>query len=278
MPLRKPSSRRRKARRPAGRKGKRGLLKAPLKVAFELGAILLEIVRIPLRVWLRVAEVAGRVVLAVWRAALPVLAASGRILGRAVAASAKAVTPARTAIVVALFAAGALAASQFVDYRAIAIGAPDYRGVVGVAPPPQVDAATPQSPHGIWLLAIAAVAIALICFAAITGRWRGTRLLVPLGAAAVVIAIAVDAPQGLDTGQVGIAYQGARAQLLSGFGAEVAAGGVLAFAGVLMTLYAPATARRRSRTRLRVPRRRARRRRRDPERRAPRTTPRKASG
>src|SRR3954451_10392571 len=247
MPLRKPSFR---------------LLKAPLKVAFEVGAILVEILRIPLRVWLRVAEVAGEGVLGVWRAALPVVAACGRLTRRAVAVSARVVTPAPTAVVVALAAAAALVVSQFVDYRAIAIGAPAYHGVAGVAPPPQVDAATPQSVHGAWVVMIGALAIAVVFFAAVTGRRRWALLLVPLGFAAVVIAIAVDAPRGLETGQAGIAYQGARAQLLSGFGAQVAAGGVLAFSGVLMTLYAPATARRRSRTRFRAPGRRARRQRR----------------
>jgi hypothetical protein len=216
-----------------------------MKVAYELGAIVLEIVRIPLRVWLRAAEVAGAVVLRLWRGTVPILAALGRVLRRAVAVSARVVTPARTAIFVALFAAAALAASQFVHYRAIEIGAHAYRGVAGVAPPPQVDAATPQSAHGEWLVMIAAVAIAILFFA----------------------------------GQAGVAYQGARATLLRGFAAEVAAGGLLAFSGVLIALSAPATARGRSRGRMRVRRRRrGTESRRRPPRPSPRTTPRKASG
>ena len=209
-------------------------------VAYEVGAILVEVVRIPLGAWLWLAERVGAVVLALWRVLWPALVALARAARRLGRWATRAVTPARASFAVALFAAGALAASQFADYRAVQIGAPDYQGVTSVAPPPAVDAATPQDPHGIWLIVIAAVAIGVLCFAVATRRWGLFRLLVPLGAAAVLIAILVDRPEGLDTGQAGIAYEGARATLLSGFGAEIAAGAVLAFSGVLLSLYAPA--------------------------------------
>ncbi len=233
---------------------RRSVVRAPLKVAYDVGAIVVELVRIPIGLWLRLAALAGAGVLAAWRAAWPVMAAVARAGRRFFAAAERVVTPARAAVVVALLAVAALAASQFVDYRAIEIGAPDYRGVTGVAPPPAVDPADPRSAHGLWLIVIAAVAFAIIlCVAAGRGR-RLARLLVPLGAGVVVISIAVDAPHGLDAGQVGIAYEGARAVLRDGFGAEIAAGAVLALSGVLLTLYAPAARAERSRRRRGAPR------------------------
>jgi hypothetical protein len=41
-----------------------GLPRAPLRVAYEVGAIALEMVRIPLRLYLRIAEIVGNAVLA----------------------------------------------------------------------------------------------------------------------------------------------------------------------------------------------------------------------
>ncbi len=92
---------------------------------------------------------------------------------RFLAAAARVVTPARTAVVVGLFAVGALAASQFVDYRAVEIGAPDYHGVTAVAPPPAVDPADPRSAHGLWLIVIAAVAFAIILCCG-CGAWQAS--------------------------------------------------------------------------------------------------------
>src|SRR2546423_127360 len=59
----------RPARSPRSRAGR--LLLAPLKVGYDVGAILVEVLRIPLRLWLRVAEAAGAAVLALWRVAWP---------------------------------------------------------------------------------------------------------------------------------------------------------------------------------------------------------------
>lgn len=266
-----------KRRRPVSRNS---LVKAPLKVAYDLGAILLELVRIPLRLWLRLAELAGAGVLATWRAAWPLMLAFARAGRRLLAAAERAVTPARTAIVVALLAVAALAASQFVDYRAVEIGAPDYKGITAVAPPPAVNPADPRSAHGLWVIAIAAVAFAIVLIVVVGRGRRLARLLVPLGAAVVVIAIVVDAPHGLDTGQAGIAYEGARAVLRDGFGAEIAAGAVLALAGLLLTLYAPAAHGARSRRKRGLARRkRPKSARGDPRRKPLRArTPRKANG
>jgi hypothetical protein len=223
----------------------KGLLRAPLRVAYEVGAIALEVLRIPLRLWLRAAEIVGDAVLAGWRMGWPPLLAPARGSGRLAAVAARAATPARGAIAVSLAAAIALLVSQFVDYRAVEIGAPQYHAVAGVAPPPRVGLATPRSAHGAWVIAIAIAALAVTAVAIATRRGRYALLLVPLAAAAVVIAIAVDSPKGLETGQAGIAYQGARATLLEGYGAEIAAACALGVAGLLLAVYPPAAARRR---------------------------------
>ena len=273
----------RASRRPEKRRrapSLRSVARAPLKVAYDVGGIVVEVVRIPIGLWLRLAALAGAVVLAAWRAAWPVLGSVARVGRRFLAAAERVVTPGRTAVVVALLAIAALVASQFVDYRAVEIGAPDYHRVTAIAPPPAVNPADPRSAHGLWLIVIAAVAFAIIlCVAAGRGR-RLARLLVPLGAAVVVISIAVDAPHGLDTGQAGIAYEGARAVLRDGFGAEIAAGAVLALCGVLLTLYIPAARAERSRGRRGEPRRRSSRSPEPAEKRKPLGpgTPRKASG
>jgi hypothetical protein len=122
------------------------------------------------------------------------------------------------------------------------------------------------------VIAIAAAALVVIAIAAASRRRRLALLLVPLGAAVVVIAIAVDSPTGLRTGQAGVAYQGAKAVLLEGYGAEIVAACVLGLSGLLLAVHAPAAARRRAPSRVRRPPRTA------PERRIPRADPRKASG
>jgi hypothetical protein len=158
-------------------------------------------------------------------------------------ALARSVTPARASACVAVAATAGLAASQFVDYRAVAIGAPDYHGVAGVAPPPELAAATPRSAHGEWVLVICGLAIVVLVATAAVRRPQVARHLVLLGAAAVAIALAVDRPRGLDVGRTGVAYQAAHAVLLGGFGAEIAAAAALAVAGFALPLGHPATRR-----------------------------------
>jgi hypothetical protein len=144
---------------------------------------------------------------------------------------------------VALAAIAGLAASQFVDYRAVSIGAPDYHGVAGVAPPPELAAATPRSAHGERVLAICGLAIVVLVVTAAVRRPQVARHLVLLGAAVIAIALAVDRPRGLDVGRAGVAYQGAHAVLLGGFGAEIAAAAALAVAGFALPVGHPATRR-----------------------------------
>lgn len=147
---------------------------------------------------------------------------------------ASAITPRRAAACVAVVAVGALFASQFVDYREVQVGVRQYQGLNGIAPPPELSAATAQSAHGGWVLALAALALVILIAAGWLRRPALTRLLVPLGVAVIVIALAVDRAHGLAVGQAGVAYQGARAVLLGGFALEVATGAVLVLVGFVI--------------------------------------------
>jgi hypothetical protein len=153
------------------------------------------------------------------------------------ATASRVINPRRATAFVALAAVAALAASQLIDYRAVEIGASQYKGVSGLGPP-VVAAATPRSAHGDWVLAICGVALLILVASAWLRRPALTRFLVLLGGGAVAIALAVDRPHGLRVGSPGVAYQGAKAVLLSGYGAEVAAAATLAFAGFALPLQA----------------------------------------
>src|SRR5207247_1128259 len=83
---------------------------------------------------------------------------SGREQGGICTALARSITPARASACVALAAIAGLAASQFVDYRTVAIGGRSYSDVAGVAPPPELAAATARSAHGAWALVICGLA------------------------------------------------------------------------------------------------------------------------
>ncbi len=144
-----------------------------------------------------------------------------------------AVTPARGLAVAALAATIALGASQFTDYRAVEIGAPQYRAVENVAPAPEVDPRSPRSAHGVVVLAIAVAGLFVTAFA--VGRnWRLARLLTVLGMAAILICLLVDAPQGLREGSYAIDYEGAKAILLAGFWAQLWSAVTLAVVGPLL--------------------------------------------
>jgi hypothetical protein len=144
------------------------------------------------------------------------------------------VTPARGLAIVALAATIALAGSQFVDYRGVEIGAPEYRGV-DATPAPQIDRRSPRSAHGAWVLAIAGAAVVVIAFA-LARNWRLARLLIFLGAGVIAISLAVDAPRGLREGSAAVIYQGAEAVLLGGFWAQLASGVTLMVVGPVLAL------------------------------------------
>jgi hypothetical protein len=202
----------------------------------DLVAIGREIIAWPVRILLGIALVARELALAVWRlAALPLLRLGRRLLRAGLIFGEREVTPARGLAVVALAATVALGASQFRDYRAVEVGAPEYRNVQNVAPAPEVDAKSSRSAHGVAVFAIAVVSLFVTVFA--VGRnWRLARLLIFLGAAVIVTSLLIDAPKGLDEGTAGIAYQGAKATLLGAFWAQLACGVVLMVTGPLLAL------------------------------------------
>jgi hypothetical protein len=231
------------------------MVDALFRLIFELAAIAAEVVAIPLRAWMRVAEIAGVVVLAATRAAWPPLRAIWRGVRAALGFAERAVTPARATAVVALFAAVALAASQYVDYRAVQVGESQYQGVESVAPAPEVAKRDPRTAHGAWLIAIAVVAVVVIVVS-YGGRGRLARLLLVLGVVALAVAVLHDHDVGLRPGQAGTAYEGAKPVLLDGYWAEIIAAAVLALCGPLLALHlgrasagpAPAGERRRRRS------------------------------
>lgn len=203
----------------------------------DVVAIAREMLAWPTRLWLGTAEVAGEVVLTAWRGAvLPLLELSRSALRASLRIAEREVTPARGLTVVALAATIALGASQFSDYRAVKVGVPQYSSAEDVAAAPEVEQRTPRSAHGIAVFAIAIAALFVTAFAA-TGRWRLARLLIFLGAAVIVISLAVDAPTGLREGRAGIAYEGAEATLLHGFWAQLWSAVTLMLAGPLLATY-----------------------------------------
>jgi hypothetical protein len=207
----------------------------------------LEMLAWPVRLWLRAAEIAGAIVLTAWRVAcLPPLRLALRGGLATLRFGERGITPARGLAVVALAATIGLGASQFSDYRAVEVGAPQYREVEEVAPAPQMDRETPRSAHGVAVFAIAVAALFAITFA-VTRNWRLARLLLFLGAAAVLISLAIDVSHGLDEGAVGIQYQGAEAVLLGGFWVQLWSGVTLAVTGPVLAVQLRAERGRRAR-------------------------------
>lgn len=223
--------RRRPRRAPAA---PRTLAKSALSALVDLAGIAREMLAWPTRLWLGTAEVVGEVVLTGWRSvAAPLLRLLLRGLGAALRFGQREVTPVRGLAVVALAATIGLGASQFADYRAVEVGAPEYRGVQDVAPAPQVDHRTARSAHGISVFAIAVASLFCTAFA-VGPNWRLARMLVPLGVGAVAITLLVDMHQGLAEGNTGVAYQGVNAVLLGGFWAQLFSAATLAVVGPLL--------------------------------------------
>ncbi len=195
-----------------------------------------ELLAWPLRILLGIARAVGRVVLAVGlRVALPLARFVMRILRAALHWGEREATPARGLCVVAVAASVALGASQFSDYRAVQVGAPQYRAVESVAPAPEVDQKSPRSAHGVAVFAIAVSCLFVTVFAA-TRNWRLARLLLFLGAAVVLVSLIVDLPQGLREGSIGLDYEGANAVLLGGFWAQLFSAATLMVIGPLLAV------------------------------------------
>ena len=193
---------------------------------------------IPAQLWLTGAEIAGNFVLKAWRRVLrPALIALWKLLVAAVAFAERHLTPARAVAAVALVAAGALIASQWLDYHAVSVGTDAYSGDVGVvAPAPQVESEIAGNAHAWVMVPLGLAAIAALAFALVKRR-RAAALLVPIGVAVIAIALIIDLPKGLDEGAAAIAYDGAEASLLEGFWLQIATGAVLIAAGLMLPRY-----------------------------------------
>lgn len=187
--------------------------------------------------WIRTAEILGGAILAVERAMRPLVVAGLRRTRRGLEWAARTVTPKRAVAAVVIGTAIVLAASQFVDYRGIKIGAPAYAGVEPVAPAPQTDRQTTGSVHGYAMVPVALVVIAAAVLA-LRGRWRAARVIPLLGALAIAVSLLLDARKGLEEGEAAIAYQGAEAVLIEGFWLQLVSAGVLVVTGFLLSRYA----------------------------------------
>lgn len=241
----KPGSRRRPrgfARRPGLGDGVAGDLR---KLGSGAGALLTEVLKlgremlvIPAQLWIAAAEAVGSVVLAGWRRGLRPTLVALLAAGRAALRFAERhVTPARAVTAVALVALGALAASQWLDYRAVSVGNDAYTSDIQVvAPAPEIETAVAGDAHGWAMLPIAAIGLGVLAFG-LFRRPRAAHLLILVGIAAIAISLIVDAPKGLDEGDAAIAYQGSKASLLEGFWLQIAAGAVLVACGLLLPAY-----------------------------------------
>jgi hypothetical protein len=147
-----------------------------------------------------------------------------------------------TYAVVGTAAALALAGSQFADYKAVEINSLYYEGEVGtVAEAPRTEVDTAGSAHFYLLIPVALAALYLL-WAAYRGNWRLGRWAGALGLLGMLVSLAVDLPQGLDTGVSGIAFSGSEAILIEGFWAQLSASAVLAACGFALSAEARRTA------------------------------------
>jgi len=152
---------------------------------------------------------------------------------RAATAASAVATPGR-AVGAAIAVAGALlVASQFVDYHAVAIGQPGYADLPGVARAPTRDSQATGQAHAYLLVPVGLAAIVLGATCARgAGRRRGL-VVAALGLLALAVALAVDLPRGLDTGDQSSRFTGVEAVLEDGFYAELAAAAMLVVTGLV---------------------------------------------
>jgi hypothetical protein len=155
-------------------------------------------------------------------------------IGRGLLALDRVVTARRAFTAVALFAAAALIASQFIDFRAIEIGQSDYVPVQEITGAPRTEVKTPIDTHSFALVLAGIVAFAAAALSAVSTRRVLAGVLALAGGLTVIVALAVDMPAGLDADQTQLAYAGAKAVLLSGFWLELTAGAVLLISGVAL--------------------------------------------
>jgi len=152
---------------------------------------------------------------------------------RAATAASAVLTP-RRAIGVTICAAGLLlAASQFLDYRAVEIGQPGYADLADVAKPPTVDVRTAGDAHAYLLLPLGLIAAFLGLLCARRESPRANLAVFAIGLLSVAVILLIDRPAGLDEGVENARFAGATAVLDDGFYAELAAAGGLLVAGLL---------------------------------------------
>jgi hypothetical protein len=173
---------------------------------------------------LRFAGLVERVVLAVIDTAF----AAGE---RLVKFAERELTPQRMLVFVIVACGGLLIYSQFVAYRGVEVGQPDYSAVSTIAPAPQTDRVDAGAAHAYVLIPVALLAIGIAIVALLTGRWKLGRLVALLGAIGIVVSLAIDLPKGLDAGTAGTAFAGAHATLTEGFYAQIFASAVLVLCG-----------------------------------------------
>ncbi len=162
---------------------------------------------------------------------------------RAATRASAVLTPERAICLTVIAAAACLAASQFVDYRAVEIGGQGYAGLPG-ASAPTVAAKTAGEAHAYLLLAPAAIAAALALVVLGNERRRGLgRVVFALGLLSLAVVLLVDLPAGLDAGAQASRFSGAGAVLLDGFYAQIAAAAGLTIGGLLLVAAPKAAAR-----------------------------------
>lgn len=162
------------------------------------------------------------------------LARVGERTGALLTRLSRALSPTRVIAAVAVGCAVLLAISQFADFRGVAVGSDNYAGVESVAPAPEVDRAETGSAHSYLFVPAAALAIAILCLAFRAGRWRLCRIAALVGVAAIVVAVVVDRPIGLDEGEAAQQFAGVEAKLLGGFWMQIFAGAGLALTSLLL--------------------------------------------
>ena len=157
-----------------------------------------------------------------------------RIAGRAARGGSRLLTPARALAIVVAGAAVLLALSQYADYRSISIGNSAYSDVQTLAPAPETGRLPTGDAHSYVFVPVAIACLLLLAVATIGRRWRACRLITLAGIAAVLVALIVDRPAGLDPGDAAIAFQGVHASLIGGFYAQIAAGILLIGSSTLL--------------------------------------------
>jgi len=153
-------------------------------------------------------------------------------------------TPERGTFAVIIAACVCLAISQGKDFSGVEVGQPGYEGLAGIVEPERVNQQTPVDAHGVWLYLVALISAGLAAIALWTGRWRLGRLISIAGLAGVAVTLFSDRGKGLDEGEAAVAFAGTNAVLLEGFFAQLAACGVLALAGILLSLHLKRVSRR----------------------------------